>query len=267
VATIFYQDDQKEKRTMFRKMALSLAALAILGLSAQAQTVDDVIAKNIQARGGIDKLKSIQTLRMSGKVDLGSIILPVTITSARPGKIRIEFTVQGLTGVQAYDGKGGWQLMPFQGKKDPEALGGDELKQFSHDADFDGPLVNYKDKGYKAELIGKEQIEGTDAYKIKVTLKDGDIRYIFLDADSYLEIEEREKVTVRGSQQDVKTVMGDYKEVEGLMFAFSLHTVVEGDTGPMPGDRKITVEKFEINPKLEEGIFEMPAAKPEDKKP
>ncbi|MGH9823028.1 MAG: LolA family protein [Blastocatellia bacterium] len=252
---------------MLRKVALSLAVLTVFGLSAQAQTVDDIIAKYVQARGGMEKLKAVQSTRSTGKMEVGGgLTLPFTVISVRPSKVRIEFTLQGLTGIVAYDGKAGWQLIPFQGKKDAEPMSDEDLKQFSYDSDFDGPLVNYKDKGYKVELAGKEQVEGTDAYKIKVTLKNGDIHYIFLDTDSFLQIEEKAKITVRGAQQDVKTVMGDYKEVEGVMFPFSTQSTVEGDSGGMGGDRKITIEKVEINPKLDNGLFQMPAAKPADEK-
>ncbi|HYL97619.1 MAG TPA: hypothetical protein VEZ90_01600 [Blastocatellia bacterium] len=253
---------------MLRRVALSLAVLAAFGLSAQAQTLDDIIAKNVQALGGMEKLKAIQSIRSTGKMEFGggSFTLPLTETKARPSKIRIEFTLQGMTGMMAYDGKAGWQLMPFQGKKDAEPMSEDDLKEFQYDSDFDGPLIGYKEKANKVELVGKEQVEGTDAYKIKVTLKNGDIHYIFLDADSYLQIEEKATTTIRGSQHDVKSVLGDYKEVGGVMFPFSTQVTVEGDTGGMPGDRKITIEKIEINPKIEDGFFAMPS-KPDDKKP
>ena len=114
-------------------------------------------------------------------------------------KVREETIIQGMAQVQAYDGQSAWQINPFGGRRDPERMSADDTKQLILDSDLEGFLVNYKEKGHKAELVGHDSVEGTDCYKIKVTLKDGDVRYYYLDADSYLEIKIETQSTVRGA--------------------------------------------------------------------
>jgi len=249
---------------MIRKVMFSLMASILLAGTGAAQTVDEIIAKNIQARGGMEKLKAVKTIRYTGKMTVGpGLEVPATMEQKRPNSVRLEFTVQGLTGIQGYDGKTGWMIMPFGGKKDPEAMGEDDLKAIAEQADFDGPLVDYKAKGSKVELLGKEAVEGTDAYKLKVTLKSGDVTTIYLDADSYLEIKNESKRTIRGAERESESSIGDYKEVEGLVIPFSIEAGMKGN----PQKQKITMEKVEINPAIDDSRFKMPEVKKEEPKP
>src|SRR4029077_16438646 len=136
-----------------------------------------------------------------GKMTLGpGIEAPVTLELKKPSSVRLEITFQGNTGVQAYDGKTGWGISPMAAKKDPEPMSADDLKDMDEQADMDGPLVDYKAKGHTVVLMGKEKVEGSDAYKLKLTLKTGDIRTIYIDVDSYLELKTEAKRTVRGSE-------------------------------------------------------------------
>jgi hypothetical protein len=238
-----------------------ICALVIAGSSlcvaAQELTVDQIIAKNIAAKGGLEKIKAQKTLRMSGRMTLGpGLDAPVIMEQKRPGSFRFELTLQGLTAVQAYDGQTGWQIMPFQGKKDPETMGEDDLKDAQEQADMDGPLVDYKEKGNKVELVGHEQVEGSDAYKLKVTLKNGEVRYLYLDADTFLDIKEESKRTIRGTEREGETVFGDYKEEGGVMMPHSIEAGAKGSTQK----QKVTIEKVEINPVLDDARFKMPAA-------
>lgn len=249
-----------------RKRSLTLLAVVLFGsLSVAAQTVDEIIAKSITARGGADKLKAVQSMRVTGRIAVGQgIEAPFTLELKRTNKMRLEFTVQGLTAVQAYDGRMGWQIAPFQGKKDPEPLGGEELKLTEEQADMDGPLVDYKAKGHKVELIGKEKVEGTDAYKLKITLKNGDVRFQYLDADAFLEIKGESKRMIRGSETEIEQSVGDYKDVGGgIMFPYALESSAKGS----PQRQKIIVEKVELNPAIDDARFGMPATKPSDAKP
>ena len=260
---------------MFPRFLICAAATLLLAVSASAQTADDLIAKNIQAHGGMDKIKSVNTMRFTGKIIVGpGIEAPIVAEFKRPNNMRFEITVQGLSAVQAYNGKTGWEINPFNGKKDPEPMGEDDLKDVMEQADFDGPLVDYKQKGNKVEYAGKEPVEGTDAYKLKVTLKSGDVRYLYLDTDSYLEIREVSKRTIRGTEREIESNLGDYKPEGGVMMA---HSIEEGAKGSAE-KQKITIEKVEINPPIEDSRFAMPGGEkkaapnqgekaPEDKKP
>ena len=242
-----------------RKWTLATLALTLFSVALSAQTVDEIIAKNIKAHGGMAKLKSIQSIRMTGDFDAGGMQAGFTQVFKRPMKVRMEASIQGLTMIQAYDGQSGWQVIPFTGKKDPEPMAADDLKNFQEQADFDGPLVDYKQKGHKVELVGKEKIEGTDVYHLKVTLKNGDIREYYLDADSFLAVKVGGKTTMRGTELDIDSTLGDYKEVEGVLFPFSIEKHISGGQGPTV---KITLKKIELNVPVDDSVYKMPAPAP-----
>jgi outer membrane lipoprotein-sorting protein len=241
---------------MLRRLLLVIAASFATVSLASAQTAEDIVAKHVAARGGMEKLKAVKTIRMTGTMTAGpGIEAPITIEMKRPKNTRLEFTLQGLTGVQAYDGTTAWAIMPFQGKKDPEALPAEQAKIMDEQADFDGQLIDYKEKGHTVELVGKEQVEGTDAYKLKATNKDGEVQYHFLDAEYFLEIRTETSRTIRGTQMEFESSIGDYKEVGGLMFP---HSIESGPKGS-PQRQKLTISKIELNPDIDEARFKMPA--------
>lgn len=242
---------------MNRKTFACLFLASLIGSAAWAQTADEIIAKNIEAKGGLEKLKSLQTMRISGKMMMGpGMEVPMVMEAARPNKMRVEFTLQGMTGIQAYDGKTGWMVMPFLGKKDPESMAGDDLKLFEDQTDFDGPLVAYKAKGNQVEYLGKGEVEGTPVHKLKVTKKNGDVVTLSLDAETFLEIKAEGKTKVRDQEIEGETTFGDYKAVGGILFAHSIQSKMKGSQAP---GQSITFEKIEINPEIPSSRFEMPA--------
>jgi Outer membrane lipoprotein-sorting protein len=246
-----------------RIFLLAFVATVILSFAAEAQTVDEVIAKNIQAHGGAEKLKSVHSLRTTAKLSQGSFRFDSRQDNKRPDKVREEAIIQGLAQVQAYDGKTGWQINPFGGRKDPELLSQDDLKSLVVDADIDGPLVDYKEKGHKAELVGHDSMEGTDCFKIKLSMKNGDVRYYYLDADSYLELKLEIQTTIRGALQESELYYGDYEQVNGIYYPFAVEQAQKGSSSRM----QISVEKIEQNIPLEDAHFTMPVSKKETKSP
>lgn len=242
---------------MYRKSLMTFAVAAVFAVSASAQTVDELIEKNIEARGGREKIKAVSSIRFTGKMMVGpGMEAPFVREAARPNKMRMEFTIQGMTAVQTFDGKDAWALMPFLGKKEAEAMSADELKDIEDQADLDGPLVDYKEKGHTVELIGKEDIEGTPAYKLKVTKKNGGVDFTYLDAENYLEIKGTSKRTVRGQDLEFETAFGDYKEVDGVLYPFSIEQKAKGGPG---GGFAVTIDKIETNPTLSADRFGKPA--------
>jgi len=228
-----------------------------------AQTVDEIIAKNIQARGGLEKLKAVKSLRTTVKFSDGSFRAQFRQENKRPEKVREEFIVQGMAQIQAYDGKAGWQISPFGGRKDPDLLSQDDVKSLIVDGDIDGPLVDYKEKGHKAELVGHDSMEGTDCFKIKVSMKNGDTRYYYLDTDSYLELKIEVQTTIRGALQESEMYYGDYEQVNGIYYPFAVEQAQKGSSSR----QQFSVEKIEQNVELDDARFAMPAAKSEAKKP
>jgi outer membrane lipoprotein-sorting protein len=240
---------------MLRKCVMALVALTLPAV-VTAQTVDELIAKNVEARGGLAKLKSVNSMRLLGKITMGpGMEAPVKLELKRPANVRMEFTFQGMTGVQAWDGSSGWVITPFGGKTDPEPMSPDDAKEAEEQADLDGPLVDYKSKGHTVELVGKEKLEGSDAYKLKVTLKNGTVNHTYLDADSYLTIREESKRTIRGSEMEVVSDIGDYKDVDGLLVPHSIQNSTKGQAQK----QDIVIEKVELNPALDDSRFKMPA--------
>src|SRR5438445_4280503 len=238
-----------------RNILASLVCL--MALNAFGQTAEELVAKNLQAKGGVDKIKAIKSVRMSGNFDAGGFKATIAEYSKRPDLVRETFTLQGMTQVQAYDGSNGWQISPFGGRKDPETLGEDDVRGLAEDADFDGPLVDPQSKGNKIEYLGHDQVDGDDAYKLKITRKNGDIFYYYLDPDTYIEIQIEKQQFIRGSVRESVTVLGSYKPVNGVMYPFFI------ESGPKnnPERRgKITVTKIEANVPIEDSEFKMPAA-------
>lgn len=229
---------------------------AVSAPAAALPTVDEVIAKHIAARGGMDKLKSVQAVRMSGKMAMGpGIEVPISLELKRPSRMRMEMTFQGMTGIQAYDAGTGWMIMPFSGRTDPQPMSPDDLKDAEEMSDLDGALVDYKTKGHSVVLVGKEPVEGTEAYKLRITLKNGDQRTVYLEGESFMEIRQEGRRKIRGSDVEIEASMGDFKEVGGIIFPHSIEQAMKGN----PQKQKITIEKIEINPAVEDSRFKMPA--------
>ena len=242
---------------MCKTLVLATALLFAFALQAEELTVDQVLAKNTEARGGIEKLKKVNSMRFTGKLNVGGgMEAAFTMAKKRPEMVKMEFTLQGMTGVQAYDGATGWMVMPFMGKKDPEAMTADMLKEFKDQADFDGPFVDYAKKGNKVELIGKGDVEGTPAYKVKLTTKDGNESTVYIDAETFLDVKVEAKRKIQGQEIEGETTLGNYQEVDGLLVPFSIEMKAKG----APGGQTITVEKAEFNVDIDDGAFKMPAA-------
>jgi hypothetical protein len=242
---------------MPRSRFLVLALLSLIPF-ASAQTADELVQKNIEAKGGIDKIKAIKTVRMSGKaVFPGGFVATAGQESMRPNLIRETFSLQGMTAVQAYDGTSGWQIQPFGGNKQPQYMGEDDLRDLLIDSDFDGPLVDYQAKGNKVEFLGHDTVDGDDALRLKVTLKNGDIIYYFLDPDTFLEIRKETQEFIRGSVKENASEMGAYKPVSGVMYPFSIASGPKGDTTQW---QTFTIDKIEVNIPLENSEFAVPAS-------
>lgn len=254
----------QEEDLMLRILGLA-TVIVLSALSAAAQTADEIVARYIKALGGMDKIQAVQTLRRSGKyIGGGGFEAVILQENKRDSSVREEFSLQGMTAINAFDGKTGWKIEPWNGKKDPEALGEEEMKSIVEDADFDGPLVDYKRKGNKVESLGIDKFEGTDTYKLKVTKSNGDVYVYYLDTDFYMPIKVDTKRVVRGEEREYETALADYKLVNGWYLAYSVEVNAKGRSDKA----KYVYEKIEANVSLDDSRFAMPrTAKPADTKP
>ena len=233
-----------------RPCMIALSAVLVgLSLPAWAVTADELVAKNLQARGGAEALRAITSMHTLGKLRFGGGLEAKFETFAvAPDKFRGEASLQGLTQVQAWDGQQGWTIDPFQGRRDPQKLSGDDVKDLVQAADIAGPLLDAQKKGEKIEYLGTEDIDGTDAHKLRVTFKNGDSRVIYLDPDYFLEIRIVDHRMVRGQEQVQSTDLGEYEKVDGVYFPFE--------------QGQIHIESAELNKPIDTGIFAFPSSTP-----
>jgi hypothetical protein len=241
---------------MMRRLATFLMVLA--APAAFGYTAAELAAKNLEARGGADRLNAIQSLRLSGKllVNGDTLELGYVTVVRRPSSIRYDAQLQGLTQVQAYDGSQAWQINPFQGRKDPEKLSADDAKGMSEDAaDFLGPLIDYQAKGYTLDYLGTEDIDGTEAHKLRITRPNGDVTYVYLDPDHFLEIRVVNRRIEHGVPNETITDYGDYEKVDGVYVPFAQDSYQKGSTD----HQKVQYDKGEANVAADAGEFSFPA--------
>lgn len=244
---------------MLRRILLFAVVLVFLfGVVTSAQGVDDVIKKYVEARGGYKNLKALKSIKMTGKYLAQGFEAPFLFRAKRPNFLRIEITIQGQSIIQAYDGKNDWWIFPFQGITEAQAMPEDRAKDFIARADMDGALVDYEKKGHTVELMGKEDVEGTEAYKLKVTLKNDRVFYVYIDAENYLELKILTTIKRQGNEYEVHSYSGNYKEINGIMFPHSIEDKI-GDAG----NEQIVIEKIELNTDIDDAIFKMPEKKAE----
>ncbi len=240
-----------------------IAAL-LLGLAAPAAfayTAAELAAKNVEAKGGSAGAKANHSLSLSGKrrVNADTIELGLVTLVVPPHSIRYEALLQDLTQVQAYDGTQAWQINPFQGRKDPEKLSADDAKDLSEDAaDFIGALVDYQAKGYTLDYLGTEDIDGTEAHKLRVSRPNGNVTYVYLDPDYFLEIRTVNRRIEHGVPSESITDYGDYEKVNGVYVALARESWPKG--GGSSSREKVQYDKAEANVAVDQHLFQFPTA-------
>ena len=212
---------------------------------AQGQTVDDVINKHIAALGGKENLNKIQNVVMEGSLNFQGTEIGLTMTQVHNKLTRQDINVNGMHGFDMMTDKDGWAYMPFRGMQKPEPKTVEEVKEGQSDLDIAGPLVDYTAKGHKVELLGKEDVDGTECYKIKATLAGGKEMTFFIDPASNMIIRTKSKVKANGQETDVQTDLSDYKEVEGVKMPYSI-TV---------GFGTILISSIKVNQTISESVF------------
>jgi hypothetical protein len=227
-----------------KKILLSLLAVLVLGAPLCSQTLDEVLAKNYQARGGLDKLKALAGWKLSGKMVVAAqgLDLPVVIWQKAPDKMRVETTFQE-------------KIMPFL-SEDAQPMPPEQDKLFREQAVFDNPLVVFREKGYKLELLGSEEMEGKPVFKLKLVKADGKEIFYYLAAGSGLELKISLLMKTGESESLVEILYGDQRLVNGLMMPFTVENRLNGQA-----QMQMTFEEIEINPAMGDALFAMPDKK------
>lgn len=247
-----------------RKLIVFTGLLLVFPVVGRAQSsplsADGLVQKVLDARGGAAKLRTIKSERVAGSISFGpGAEGPFFVELKRPGKMHMEVVVQGQSIVRIYDGHGfGWIINPFTGSKNPQPMTGNDLKNIADESDFDGPLLDYQSKGNKIEYLGKDEIEGKPAEKLKLTTKSGDARIYFFDAATFLLLK-WEGIRKNDDQEiPVESFFRDYREVNGLKFAFEIDT----DSPGSAQTQKLSIQKIELDIPLEDKRFDKPAEPP-----
>ncbi len=243
---------------VFCMALLVWSSFGALSPGASAQTADEILAKVLAARGGADKIKAIRAERVTGKISFGPEFEgPFSVEFVRPLKMHMEININGRNVVRVYDGKSsGWVINQFAENKDVQAMDAADLRNIADESDFDGPLVDYQSKGNHLELLGKDEVAGQQTYKLQLTNKNGDVRTYFFDASTFLLVKWEGKIVVDDHETALETFFSDYRDVHGVKFAFE----VDSDTPGTPQQKKITIDKIEIDPRIDESRFTKPAA-------
>jgi hypothetical protein len=244
---------------MKRKICCTMLFWVMACATAYAQTAGEIIAKHLAARGGLEKIKAIQTERVSGRISFGvGTEGPFIVDSKRPLKMRMEIVLQGKTLVRGLDGKIGWQINPFGPQTGAEPMSAEDSANIAKEADFDGPMVDSQTKGVHIELVGKEDVDGKPAWKIKVTLPDGSVDYYFIDQASYLVIEWQGERIAQGKPVTYVSTFSDFRKVGELTFPFAVESTAAGSDVK----QQITTDKIELDVPLDDSLFTMPAPVP-----
>ena len=247
------------RKTMVIAIALVLVAGVFIYNSPtmkQARFVKSLVARNIDARGGADAWKAVDSLRLAGQMDLGQdMVVPYELVQQRPGKMCLEFEFDGETATQCTDGENGWKIAPFMGRTTPQPMTEVELRETADSADPYGLLYNYAARDHDVRLVAQEQIDGRDTYKLQVTLPQGGVRWLYIDAETALEIKLEAVRTVAGREMRVETLYVDWQDIEGLLVPRRQETRTEGDAV----SHFLTVDSVTVNPPLDDERFAMPS--------
>ncbi len=240
------------------KQLLFSAALLLLNVFSHAQTAEDIIAKHIAATGG-DAWKNVSSVRTEAKITADGapgMAISWSMTAVRDKAVRMDVSVMGMTQTSVVNGDKGWANNPFAGKMDPEPLTADQVKSMTEMTDIDGAVVGYKEKGYSVEYVGTEDVDGTEALKIKIDKGGNKTEYCFYDPETYYEIKNVQVEQVDGKEVETATVYSNFQKQDGILFPFTMQ-----QANPMMGNSTITITAVSLNPTVDDKIFEMPAKK------
>jgi hypothetical protein len=244
---------------MKRRIQIAAIALAatLVALPTVAETLDDVLSRHYEAIGGLDAWRAVETCRWNGRMVMpAGVEAPFSMTFARPLKARLEITIQDMTGTQVYDGETAWAQLPFAGSSEPVVMPEDQAQLMREQADLDGPLVDWQEKGHQLELVGKETTGGAEAYHVRAELAGGTVRDFFIDAETSLLVRQEATVMVQGEPMEIETIFSDHRKVGDIVVA---HTI-ESKPKEAPSGQVLKIDSIDIGIEIAEDFFDMPSA-------
>ena len=244
-----------------KKTVISAVLLLIINAFAFAQTAltaEEIVAKHIQATGG-DNWKTVNSVKMQANISADAaagMTITWTMVALRDKAARMDVSVMGMTQSTAIKGDKGWSNNPFMGKMDPEPMTADQVKSMTSMTDIDGTVIGYKEKGYTIEYVGTEDVDGTEALKIKINKGDNKVEYCLYDPATYYEIKNIQVEVVDGKTVESATVYSNFKSQDNIVFPFTMQ-----QANPMMGNSTISLNTLTLNPEVDEKMFDMPEKK------
>jgi outer membrane lipoprotein-sorting protein len=242
---------------MKKSFLIIVTLISLISFSGMTQEMNqDVILDKYYHAIGIANIKEWKTLTMTGKSTAQGMEFPVTIYMKRPDKIRVEVVIQGNKMIQVFDGQAGWSVVPWSGSSDPQEMTADEIKGMKEQADFEGALYDWKEKGHKLELLGKEDMEGSRVFVIKVTRADENVETYYIDDEEFVPIKIKSITKIQGNETESEAIPSNYKEVNGAMMPFAIENKFKGQTVS-----NVVIDKYEINIDVDDNLFVKPVKK------
>jgi hypothetical protein len=226
---------------------LFLAGALLAGTAVKAQTVEEIIKKHNDAVGGVDAWKKVNSIKYTGNINANGQEIGVVKTILAGKGTRQDIEVMGMKGYSIITPTAGWSFFPFgNGQTKPEPMTADDLKQSKDEMDIMDELMTYTTKGAKVEYVGKDDVDGTECFKLKYTDKDGQVTTMFIDPTNYYTIRQIQKIKANGQEQEATLNMSNFQKLpEGIVVPMTM--------GTGNGDVKIT--KVEVNTISDESIF------------
>lgn len=241
---------------------LCLAMFAFV--QAKTQSAEEIVKKHIEAIGGMAKIKAIKSEKMTISMETQGMQFNVVVYNVRPNKTRQEVEFQGKKQIRAFDGKEGWSVNPFSGRETVEKMDADQIKEMTIEADFDGPLVDYKEKGYNLSYEGEEDIDGSPCFHLKLVSKENQVTHYYIDKDTYLLVLQKDKQKMEdGSETESEVAYSNYKEINGTMRAYSMEQRISYQGQKMSTPMKVA--EYQLNAEVPEALFATPATPPSGK--
>jgi hypothetical protein len=212
-------------------------------------TADQIISRHLDSIGGAAAWRKIHSMKLTGAVTVQGTDITVDVTAVQNTGARSDITMMGMAGYTITTPTSGWVYMPFSGQQKPEALTADQVKFSQDELDIQGALVDYKLKGSTVKLEDKEDVQGTECWKVKLTMKNGIVKTEYFDPDSYLLIREVTKATIDGKVEENTTDYSNFQKLpEGITVPMSIGS-------PMG---TLIVKKVEVNVPVADSLFQSP---------
>ncbi len=237
--------------SIFLSFAMAFMAISVIN----AQELDEILDNHFETIGQ-ENLLDVTSIQATGKALQMGMEFPFTMINKRPGKLKVTVEVQGFEIIQAYDGETVWTINPMTGSTDPLDVTGPEADGLKESSDMDGQLWKYKEKGHQLELEGTEEVDGTEAFVLKLTKKNGNIDYYYLEQESYLIFKMKSKTIMNGSEVEIEVLLSNYQEVEGYIMPLTTEQIFGGQTA-----MTIMIDEVKFNVELDDTIFSKPAGK------